>query len=73
MEFSDEQIKQILERYKKSIQYNRDRYNTLRKHDEEYQKKYRYYKNKDDIEAYKERFPDDYQKLVEMGFIKITS
>ena len=105
MEFSDEQIKQILERYKKSIQYNRDRYNTLRKHDEEYQKKnrerskihydshkdekkqyyldnredinlkqkYRYYKNKDDLEAYKERFPDDYQKLVEMGFIKITS
>jgi len=101
MEFTDEQIEEILLRYKKSIQYNRDRYHNIRKNDEEYQKKnrqrskahyeshkedkkeyykknreelnmkqkYRYYKSRDNIEGYKTKFPDDYKKLVESGFI----
>ena len=101
MELSDEQIEQILLRYKKSIEYNRERYHTVRKHNPEYQKKnrersnkhyhshkedkkeyykknreelnmkqkYRYYKSRDNIEGYKTKFPDDYKKLVESGFI----
>ncbi len=102
MEFTDEQIEEILSRYKKSLEYSRYRYHTLRKNDVEYQRKnrerakkhyeshkdhkkqyyeknkaelnmkqkYRYYKNKDDVEAYKTKFPDNYKKLVDMGFIK---
>ena len=100
MEFTDEQIEEILLRYKKSLEYSRYRYHTLR-NDEEYQiknrerakkyyesnkdhkkeyyeknkedlnmkQKYRYYKSRDNIEAYKIMFPDDYKKLVEIGFI----
>ena len=101
MEFTDEQIEQILLRYKKSIEYNRHRYHTMRKNDPEFQKKnrerskrhydshkeqkkeyyknnreelnmkqkYRYYKSKDNIEVYKTKFPENYKKLVEIGFI----
>jgi len=101
MEFTEEQIEEILSRYKKSIQYNRDRYHNVRKNDEEYQKKnrqrskahyqshkedkkdyykknkeelnmkqkFRYYKSRDNIEVYQQRFPEDYKKLVEIGFI----
>ena len=101
MDFTDEQIEQILLRYKKSIEYNRERYHNVRKNDPEYQRKnrerakkhyeshkdhkkqyyeknkeelnmkqrFRYYKSKNNIEAYQEKFPDDYKKLVEIGFI----
>jgi len=101
MEFTDEQIEEILSRYKKSIQYNRDRYHNIRKNDPEYQRKnrerskkhydshkeakkeyyeknreelnmkqkYRYYKSRDNIEGYKNKFPENYKKLVEIGFI----
>ena len=101
MEFTESQIQDILERYKKNIQYNRDRYHNVRKNDVEYQRKnrerakkhyethkdhkkeyyeknkaelnmkqrFRYYKSKNDIEKYQEKFPDDYKRLVEIGFI----
>jgi hypothetical protein len=101
MEFTEEQIQEILKRYKKSLEYSRERYKNIRKNDPEYQRKnrerakkhydshkeekkqyyennreelnmkqrYRYYKNKNQVEVYKNKFPENYKKLVEIGFI----
>ena len=101
MEFTEEQIQEILERYKKSIQYNRDRYHNVRKLNPEFMEKnrerarkhykynsqskrdyyethkdeinikqrYRYYKKRNNIEKFKEKYPDDYKMLVDTGFI----
>ena len=65
MEFTDEQIEQILLRYKKSIEYNRDRYHNIRKNDPEYQRKNRerakkhYESNKDHKKQYYEKNKED--------------
>ena len=103
MEFTEDQVKIILEKYKKSLQDNRDRYHNVRKINPEFMEKnrqrsrehyknntqkkvdyynnhkieinikqrFRYYKKKNDIEKFKEKFPDDYKMLIDTGYIKL--
>ena len=102
MEFTEEEIKYILEKYKKSLQDNRDRYHNVRKLNPEFmeknrqrarnhykyntqkkldyyeknkieiniKQKYRYYKKRNNIEKFKEKFPDDYKMLIDTGYIQ---
>jgi len=101
MEYTEEQIQEILKRYKKSLEYSRERYKNIRKNDPEYQRKnrerakkhydshkeekkqyyennreelnmkqrYRYYKKMDRMEKFQEKFPNDFKRLTDIGFI----
>ena len=102
LELENEQIKKIVENYKKKIEYDYDRYHTKIKNDPElmekrrelarqhYQnnkdKKKEYYKKnkeklrlhglaryyKDDLDKLKQRYPLEYDLIVEYNIIKET-
>lgn len=102
MDLSNEQIEKVLEKYKKKLQYDRDRYHNVKKLDSTFMEKNRqraknhyetnkdkrkeyymnnrenkilinkfYYYNKlNKLDVLKDKYPDEYIKLCEMG--KIT-
>ena len=102
MDLSNEQIEKVLEKYKKKLQYDRDRYHNVKKLDSTFMEKNRqrarnhyetnkdkrkeyymnnrenkklinqfyYYNRLNKLDVLKDKYPDKYIKLCEMG--KIT-
>ena len=69
----EEYQKKNRERAKKHYELNKDKkkeYYKINREELNMKQRYRYYKSKDNVEGYKTKFPDNYKKLVEMGFIK---